>query len=177
MHTAGCSIGCAGCFNADLQDAEHPDAWEDTAESVAMMLVAAMYESGADGVTISGGEPTDQMDELVWLLRDLRERGVDSIVLYTGRTVEWLRRDEGWRCIESEGLVDVVIDGPFKQHRLATTGQRGSENQRVLVVTGRHERAEFDEREVEVQIAANGRIVLLGFPDPEMLAELAGEED
>jgi anaerobic ribonucleoside-triphosphate reductase activating protein len=124
-------------------------------------------------VTISGGEPTDQFDGLRELLLELRRQGCDDIVMFTGRTVEWLRLRYPWAAIEAEGLVDVVIDGPFVKSRLASTGMRGSDNQRVLPVTPKWVASDFDAREVEFTLDEMGRVVITGFPDESMRALLA----
>jgi anaerobic ribonucleoside-triphosphate reductase activating protein len=168
IHFAGCSIGCPGCFNPQTHDSSAPGVWRDSAQSVARKMLEA-----SPRVTISGGEPTDQFDGLRALLVALREQGCEDIVMFTGRTIEWLRLRYPWAEIESKGLVDVVIDGPFIKNRLATSGMRGSDNQRILPVTPKWSPDDFDAREIEFTLDSEGRVVITGFPDEAMRAILA----
>lgn len=172
VHLAGCGIGCPGCFNPQTHDASGPGTWSASVSDLADQILAV-----SDRVTISGGEPTDQIWPLYSLLRALRARGVVDVVMFTGRTRGWLvSRLTGWRMIESEGLVDILIDGPFK------VGDRtdaevalvaGSGNQIVHRIT---DRIAYDEMfrvaDLEIQIDGDTMIVT-GFPDEDLLRELA----
>ena len=85
-----------------------------------------------DGVTISGGEPLDQADELFELVTRLRELGY-HIILFSGYTFEQIMEDEKKRvCLEK---VDVLIDGEYmEEFRSLELRFRGSSNQRVIDV-------------------------------------------
>lgn len=168
VHFAGCNIGCPGCFNPQTHDAQAPGVWRDDAQSLARKMLVV-----SRSVTISGGEPTDQFDGLRDLLIALRDLGCDDIVMFTGRTVEWLRLRYDWASIEAGGLVDVVIDGPFVKNRLASTGMRGSDNQRIIPVTSKWVAEDFEAREIEFTLDGDGRVFITGFPDESMRALLA----
>lgn len=123
-------------------------------------------------VTISGGEPTDQMRGLFDLLAELRMAGVDDVVMFTGRRIEFLRTKhkdaQHWRVIEEKGLADVVVDGPFIEKKLEQNAvMRGSSNQRVICLTNRWTEEDFKTRETQVEII-DGRVVLTGFPDEDL---------
>jgi anaerobic ribonucleoside-triphosphate reductase activating protein len=168
IHFAGCAIGCAGCFNPQTHDATAPGVWRDSAQSIAAKMLAV-----SPRVTISGGEPTDQFDGLRDLLVALRSLGCEDIVMFTGRTVEWLRARYPWSSIEDEKLVDVVIDGPFVKNRLASSGMRGSDNQRIIPVTDKWSSDDFEAREIEFTLDSDGRVFITGFPDETMRSLLA----
>ncbi|CAB4203605.1 NrdG Organic radical activating enzymes [uncultured Caudovirales phage] len=191
VHFAGCTVGCAGCFNPHTHSSTGDGTWERDACDLAEDLLAV-----SPAVTISGGEPTDQPAALLTLLRALRARGCDDIVLYTGRTREWLlaganpvlspstwaRRHAQmmlWLSFEDERLVDVVIDGPFIKAKLESDGglTRGSTNQRVLCLTQKWTQDDFYSRETQVEIDEEGNLIVTGFPSSELqvtLRELAG---
>lgn len=177
LHTAGCSVGCRGCFNPHTHDQAAPGVTWWPPSELARQVYDVAVATGAKGVTISGGEPTDQMEALVTLLRHLRQRGFDSIVLFSGRKVEYLRAHRGFaQSVEQESLVDVLIDGPYMESKPEAEWNRGSANQRILPLTSRHEVEEFRSREVEIKVDTDGRVVLLGFPDQEMLDAVSGKE-
>lgn len=161
VHFAGCSVGCAGCFN--------PHTHAPTGENVRAVSVDALADeilAVSRAVTVSGGEPTDQPNGLVALLEALRSRGCDDIVMFTGRRTEWLltHRKQMWIEICRDLLVDVVIDGPFIKAKLEQDAvMRGSSNQRVICLTDRWTEDDFKCRETQVEII-DGRVVVTGFP-------------
>jgi len=88
-------------------------------------------DDDVDGVTISGGEPTDQPDALAYLLDGIdvwrrdRPRLLDVLV-YTGRDAD----DADARVPRLLGA-DVLVSGPYERDSAAGTALRGSSNQVV----------------------------------------------
>ena len=173
VHFAGCSVGCAGCFNPHTHAFVGPDVWTREPETLADEILSV-----ARAVTVSGGEPTDQPFALLALLRALRARGCDDIVMFSGRTLEalqgkgeapakWTTR-AAWERVEAECLIDVLIDGPFMQERMDATHVRGSSNQRFIPITGRWSEADFIGRDVEVTLDEDGNLIVTGFPSSEL---------
>ena len=105
LHLQGCTLGCPACFNPKTHPAGGGTTM--TVEQVADALLA----SAPDGVTISGGEPFQQAPALAMVIRELSERGVDSILVFTGYDLEEL---EGMGA-DLEGI-DVLVAGPFWRH-------------------------------------------------------------
>lgn len=166
VHFAGCSIGCAGCFNPHTHDEAGPGVWRVSPEEMALATLRVSQR-----VTVSGGEPTDQPIALRAYLRALRALGVVDVVMFTGRRVGWLERHvPAWRDIVREGLVDIVIDGPFMRNRMEVGDVvRGSSNQRVIALTSRIPVEAMTGRDTQVEIAADGSVILTGFPDADLL--------
>ena len=75
----GCSIRCPGCVSVDTWAAGQGG----TTVSAVLAAVSPWLVT-ADGVTISGGEPFDQVDALLALLRGLRSAGAEDILVYSG---------------------------------------------------------------------------------------------
>lgn len=126
------------------------------------------------GLTFSGGEPMEQAGGLAALARLARLRKDLDLICFTGYRYERLLTNPpnpGVRELLAE--VDVLIDGPFVQALAATTGLRGSTNQRIFHLTTRLETFDFEssQRRVEMTIA-NGELALIGIPTPGMLAAL-----
>jgi anaerobic ribonucleoside-triphosphate reductase activating protein len=122
----------------------------------------------ADGFTISGGEPFDQPDALAILLAGIRRLSAGDILVYTGHSVE-----EICPLLSSmEGLIDGLIADPFDQTAPQTLALRGSDNQRLVLLTplGRERFAAYDrradarDRSVDVMFDSNGEIWLAGIP-------------
>ena len=85
----GCSRRCVGCFN--------PDTWSVDGCGIYMSveeIIARIPEQGIDGITVSGGEPFDQSEELAALLKLAHEKGLETLV-YSGYTYEQLYALEG----------------------------------------------------------------------------------
>lgn len=125
--TQGCSIRCPGCLSRDT--------WEASSDSAIGIepLVASIagWLARADGVTISGGEPFDQPVALAELVQQLRERSAGDILVYSGYPRERLHR-------EHENIlqrIDILISEPYRPDAGATLVLRGSDNQRVTLLS------------------------------------------
>lgn len=149
----GCSIGCRGCQNKHLWPAPGGKL------EATLDLALAIMDHANPNITISGGEPTDQLSELWNLLYDLRENGAKHIVVYTGRTWEQLQSlTDGPVLFEHLlPLIDILVDGPFILERddpLITW--RGSRNQRPIDVRA---------------TLATGDLVVLDWSRPEIVID------
>lgn len=133
----GCSIGCAGCIAQDTWDPELGNFVE--IDEIVRIWRAALV-AGAQGVTISGGEPADQPAALVAVLIALRraaeepvprrEEEIDALV-YTGyELTEWLAK-----VPSGDRLVDALITGPYKAGRPTRKIWRGSANQEMHLLS------------------------------------------
>lgn len=129
----GCTIGCPGCQNAHLWPADggHVENVNEVAKTIAAL-------SPHGNVTISGGEPFQQIASLICLLYALRREGLKHIIVYSGYTWERLTGgDDRFWNLEALIQIDVLVDGPFiraQDHNLINW--RGSANQRPINVTG-----------------------------------------
>ncbi len=129
----GCPLRCPGCCNP------HMLAFE-TAEILSVDAIAdeVLASSGIEGVTFLGGEPFSQAEALAALARRCRDAGL-SVMVFSGYTLEHLRRagEPGWS--ELLGATDLLVDGPYLQPRHATDRRWiGSDNQRVHFLTERY---------------------------------------
>lgn len=174
----GCSIRCPGCISSDTWAHRSPDL--DVTE---LMGQLQPWLSRCDGVTVSGGEPFEQPQALAQLLRSIRASKETNILVYSGRTLEDLR---GHR-IFSEGLIDCLISDPFDVNAAQTRALRGSDNQRMTLLTptgaaifGDQDRATIDsDRKMDVMFDADGAVWLAGIPsrgDIAKLRQMLGDE-
>lgn len=121
----GCTIGCLGCVSRDT--------WPTVESSCTTVRsitdTVNTHLDGLDGVTISGGEPTDQPAGLQELLTGLRDLiGPDrDILVYTGRSLS----EACGRVPALRAVADVVISEPFVAGLADDSALRGSSNQVV----------------------------------------------
>lgn len=146
----GCSKHCKGCISEELQ-------LFDKTKDIPLELLGSIIESEAkrndcDSLTISGGDPFEQAEELFLLLRNLRSVFMD-ILVYTGYTFDEINKSEKQRkCLK---YIDVLIDGKYVEER--NTGSSilcGSDNQRIIILNPslikRYKDYEQQERKIEV---------------------------
>lgn len=127
IYFQGCSIHCNGCHNATIWD-PHKGTKVEVSE-----VVDKVDTEFVSGISILGGEPTDQPHALIELLRLYKKRCPDKTIwLYTGRKLEVLQQyHKLYNCILE--CCDVVVDGPYlpnKEH----CKFRGSPNQRIIKI-------------------------------------------
>jgi anaerobic ribonucleoside-triphosphate reductase activating protein len=134
----------------------------------------------SDGVTISGGEPFDQPEALLALLRWLRDVHAGDLFVYSGYTYEALQQ----HLAVFNGLIDAVMTDPFRQDIGQTLALRGSDNQRLFLLTerGRQRFATFERKRGEEDRALDimfddqtGEIFLAGIPARDDLKRLAAQ--
>ena len=138
----GCAHHCEGCHNPQTHD---PAGGKDmtTDEIIREMRSNPL----TDGLTLSGGEPFDQSEDCLTLVRAARESGL-NVWAYSGYLFEQLLADEKKSQLLKE--LDVLVDGPFVlSQRSLALAWRGSRNQRVIDVQ---------------KSLASGEVILI--PDP-----------
>lgn len=131
------------------------------------------YLDTTDGITISGGEPFEQLSELCKLVEYFSQRGFSDILIYTGYTLEELNgmRDERIGRIFSK--ISVLIDGPYVKALDTGKGNlKGSDNQRIIFFNPnfREKYAQFYSDERKMQEFYLGNVLLAtGIPDGEYI--------
>ena len=127
LFVSGCRNHCKGCFNPETWDFSYGAPFTRETEDE---IIKALRPSWIQGLSILGGEPTEEENEaalIPFLERVWKELPDKDIWLYSGNTYEELR---GRRILE---LVDVLVDGPFVlEQKDAGLAFRGSRNQRIL---------------------------------------------
>ncbi len=126
----GCMQNCLGCIAESAKNMEM---------GIPIKIDALAYEivlSKADGITISGGEPFLQAEELSDLLSRIRAKRDMGVIVYTGYQYEDLLKDDAAKKLISN--IDLLIDGPYIKELDDSKGLRGSSNQRTLFLTDRY---------------------------------------
>lgn len=160
--TQGCSKRCRNCASREL--------WEkDGAKDIAVgrlieKMAECIGEEKVDGITITGGDPLEQPEELSLLLEGLH-RFSNDILLYTG--YEYGELQERFESAYLERLrknVSVLIDGRYMDDKNDNkSALRGSVNQNIIF---------FDEtvREKYQRYIANGRQIQNVYYDKSLMS-------
>jgi anaerobic ribonucleoside-triphosphate reductase activating protein len=123
--------------------------------------------SEVKAITISGGEPFEQAEELACLLSAAREAGLHRLV-YTGFTYEELRDIDDKAVRKSLLLTDMLIDGAYQQNNVPKEPWTGSGNQRIIILNnGSIETYHGSEYSGDVEILINeaGMVEVTGIID------------
>lgn len=164
----GCSIRCDGCFNPHLW-AAHGGQLTPVSDLVAQALGA-----GVEGVTLLGGEPFEQADELAVLASAVRDEGL-SVMTFTGYTLEHLRSAAAPAGSgDLLAATDLLVDGPYiAEERDTHRPWVGSTNQRFHFLSERYQHLQGklvdDTDRIEVRIGADGTLTLNGWAPVEQL--------
>ncbi|MCP4351988.1 MAG: radical SAM protein [Desulfobacterales bacterium] len=156
----GCSVRCKGCCNPHLLKAGigknvMPDD----------LLQEILKVSGSiDGISLMGGEPFDQAQALTPFLKQVKKYNL-SVVIFTGYTLDEIRKGHISGGKELLNYIDLLIDGPFISE-LATTSKQwvGSSNQQIHYLSNRFQNVSKSyANTVEIHVSDN-EVVFNGFP-------------
>lgn len=124
----GCRHKCPFCFNEEYQNFSYGNIWTDKETN---LIIDYLKLDEINGLTILGGEPFQNTEDLIGIVEKIREKSSKSIWIYSGYSYEQIYADPlKKRLVE---LCDVLVDGLFindlKDLRLKF---RGSSNQRII---------------------------------------------
>ena len=159
IQTIGCPHRCFNCSNPELWN-------DDVQKDISLSNLRTVFQDNKlliDGVTITGGEPFHQPDELYSLIKMLRHLEYEDILVYTGYKYEFIK-DKFHKIID---CIDVLVDGLYDDSLNDNIGQKGSSNQRCIVLNSKFEEKykEFDTQIRKRQnFVANGKIISVGIP-------------
>lgn len=161
----GCSLRCPGCCNPEFFA---PGGGESIAvAALADELRRARELHGITGLTVLGGEPSEQLAAVTALCRTAGALGLGTIV-FTGRTHAELQAMPEARALLD--VVDTLVDGRFDpRRREPSDGRRwiGSTNQQIVHLTARHADPALwrGPNHAELQIDPSGRLTVHGAPE------------
>ena len=155
--TQGCSIRCKDCWNKEM--------WSFKTKNE--ILTDKLFENltnekiDIEGVTILGGEPFDQYEELLTLIKKIRETNL-SIILYTGYSLNELENENKTEILN---FIDIIITDRYdKNYRTENGGLVGSSNQKIHFLTNRYSNVDLSKtNESEISIDENGKIFIYGY--------------
>lgn len=126
IFVTGCNLNCPGCFNKIYSDFNYGKLWTKFYEN---QLIEFLNNPHVSGLSVLGGEPLSQDEQLDKLLSRVKIEIKKPVWLWTGFVFEQLNLKQ----LQTLKFVDVLIDGPFiiakKDLNLKF---RGSSNQRII---------------------------------------------
>ena len=157
LWTQGCSKGCVNCFN--------PETWNNKNNIV--LSTSEIFEMIKDfeleGVTITGGDPFEQEEELLELLILISSLSLSKgVIVFTGFTYDEIRENKiREKCCD---YIDVLIDGRYEKENRVSDCFKGSSNQNIIYFSSKVKEEELImDQEVEVSIM-DDIISVTGFP-------------
>lgn len=163
----GCIQCCKGCISPQSRPLKINKLF-----SIDDLAADIIVTQGIDGITISGGEPFLQAEQIIGLIERVQaQRPELNVLLFTGYTIEQLSSEKA-RLLQSH--IDVLIDGPYVEELNDEIGLRGSSNQRIHFLTPRllsfKEELEHGGRNNEVVVDSDG-LQIIGIPRKDITTE------
>ena len=160
----GCSIRCPGCCNPHLFSTT--GGTKRSVSSLKLEIEKALEDDAIEGITLLGGEPTEQSEAATALASHAVGLGL-TVLLFSGRTIHELLADPRQRCLLS--ATDILVDGPFDQSKPETHRRWiGSTNQGLHFLSNRvcHDDPRWEmANTLEIRLQ-NGKLTVNGFPIP-----------
>lgn len=129
IYFAGCTHACKGCHNKESWCPDNGTLI--TEEYLDKIINEINSNSLLDGITLSGGDPLYNPEEMLEVVKYLKEKTKINIWLYTGYTIEELRKDNKRMAVLE--YIDTLVDGKFVQELYDPLLKfRGSSNQRII---------------------------------------------
>lgn len=165
----GCKRNCKGCMSPDSRPIGGG-----RAVNVNEVVDAIVKEKdNIEGITISGGEPFLQADELHYLLESIREKTDLGVIIYSGYKIDQLKDMQSAKIDQIiNELADLIIDGEYIDELNDGIALRGSSNQKLNFITDRYRDFqslyESHKRDAEV-IASEKDMFFVGIPSKDTL--------
>ena len=171
----GCNLGCRGCHNPKSHAFLGKDL--DPRNVAVLVLEGAVGSEKLDGVTFSGGEPMQQAQTLLELMRELRREAPGlSFGMFTGYSEQELEQGQFFTLPEStvaekqrvwaqiRAWLDFAVMGRYNHAQPCNEPLRTSRNQCLRLFSGRYHERDFTPLEIEIVIDDAGGGVITGFP-------------
>lgn len=130
LFVTGCTHKCFNCFNKELQSFNSGELWTDTETK---LIIDHLSDNHVAGLSILGGEPMQNAEGLISMIREVKQHTDKNIWLWSGYEYEDIISDKQRLNLLRE--VDVLIEGKFIDRlKDITLKFRGSSNQRVIDV-------------------------------------------
>jgi anaerobic ribonucleoside-triphosphate reductase activating protein len=159
LFTQGCSLHCKGCVNKHL--------WQfGVGANITVEEVLGLCQD-VEGITLHGGEPLDQSEGVLEIVKVLKSAG-KTVILFTGYQYKELSKSSQKRVWS---LSDLVVSGRYIEEKRNIYLQfRGSTNQRVYRHKGKYKDYQIkDGKSVAIiRLNENGEMQSRGFRNQEL---------
>lgn len=168
----GCGLGCKGCVNKTL--------WSSNGgKSISVVDVfnwVASFQNDFDGITISGGEPFQQYEQLISFLHLVKTKTDLSVHCFSGYYLNELEETFPDKLFLK--YIDTLVDGRYIEEQHENTNIKGSSNQTVYRIkegVAVKEIGPSVSNKWSVNISNDNRIYMAGIPKKNELLNLCSE--
>ena len=162
----GCTLKCRDCLSPSLQGAEGGRTIQLKNLCHQIERVSGHY----DGITISGGEPFEQYEALMFFCTFIKMQTDLSIYIFSGYRLEELLLHHSDRMFLTN--TDFLLDGRYDVRRHEDKNARGSSNQRLYRISNEQAIEEtecFSSNKMSVAVLDSGNVFMSGIPKKEDL--------
>ena len=131
----GCNRACPGCSNPELWS-PRPE-YEVSIENLCHLIDQVLSNHPVDGITITGGEPFQQADDL-WKLISQLSNQVPDILVYSGYRLQELYDLNDPAVNSVLNNVATLVDGAYIQELNDNSPLRGSSNQQIHILKDKY---------------------------------------
>ena len=161
----GCKKNCAGCINP----AGRPLDKNGYYITVDELFHEINSNPKLTGITISGGEPFLQVDEIAKLVNLVKTETHLDIMVYTGYTLDELKRRNDPAINEILKDIDLLVDGEYIESQNTNKIYRGSDNQIIHFLSDKYvpfktKIESTHNRSVEFIFRDSGELFIVGIP-------------
>lgn len=131
IYLSGCNHKCHNCHNTSTWNPNNGTSIND--EIISEIVSTYLNNPLLDGITFSGGDPFYNCEALLELIVTLKASLPDlNIWCYSGYTFEEILSDDKRKLVLP--LINVLVDGRYKDHLPTNKRFIGSSNQRIINV-------------------------------------------
>ena len=159
----GCCFSCEGCLAKEMNAGPYREC---TSEELANIFLGV---KDTEGITISGGEPFLQAEELADMLDLIKSKRDYGVIIYSGFLKEQLEDDKKNATQRLLHHADILIDGHYEQTLDDGKPYRGSSNQKIHLTTERYGSVyekyymQSSKRNIEIDVAQEN-VYMVGVP-------------
>lgn len=168
----GCTLGCKGCVNKVL--------WNKTGgKSVSVLDVfnwVTSIQNDFDGITISGGEPFQQYEQLILFLHLVKTKTNLTVHCFSGYYLNELEEKFPDKLFLK--YIDWLVDGRYIEEQHENTNIKGSANQNIFQIMDGvpvKQNNTSVSKKWSVYINSDNRIYMTGVPRKNELKKLCNE--
>jgi len=165
----GCTLGCKGCVNNTL--------WSKTGgKSISIVDLfnwVASFQKDFDGLTISGGEPFQQYEQLITFLHLIKSKTDLNVVCFSGYYFKELVELFPDKLFLK--YIDILIDGRYIEEQHDDSNLKGSLNQTIYKIFKGVAEIESEiksPKKWSVKVDLNNQIYMAGIPKNNELEEI-----
>lgn len=161
----GCTLGCPGCFNPETHSFKNDSIFE-----VSEIFTWIQQAESIQGLTVSGGEPLQQLEALTELLQLIRSQTNLSTIVFTGFTYEEVAIMPRFDKLKNQ--IDILIAGRYVADMRVSSGFTGSSNKTIHYLSSRYSEGDLELVPIsEVIISHSGELAITGVEPPKMRKE------